>query len=243
MARWASRRSQHSPSLTEPAAPLRPPPLNPACVRGLVFDLDGTLVDSYGPIGDSVNAAREHFGLAQLSLGEVRRKVGHGLEALLEELLGPSRVREGVEVFRRSYATLCIEGTTVLPGVREALEQLREQGLKMAVASNKPACFGEPILRGLGLLPFFCDVQGPDRSGSTKPEPAMIHACLRAMGVSKDEAAYVGDMALDVESAARAELAVILVDGGSSPTEILRRTGEIHLPSLAALPELLQTTR
>ena len=215
-----------------------PPILDPSLVRGLVFDLDGTLVDSYRAIAESLNHARAGFDLPPLSDDEVRRNVGHGLEALVADLVGPGRVEEGVRRFRERYAEAYRDGTVALPGVRETLRALAERGYALSVASNKPARFGEPILEHLGMLPFVSAVEGPDRAGTTKPEPTMLRRCLSAMGIDASSGAYVGDMVLDVESAARAGLPVVLVCGGSSPEAELRATGQTVLRSFERLLEL-----
>jgi phosphoglycolate phosphatase len=109
----------------------------------------------------------------------------------------------------------------------------------MAVASNKPARFSIPILDQVGLLTHLHPVLGPDIVGAAKPDPAMIRACLDTLSVSTGEAVYVGDMVLDVESAARAGLPVLLVSGGSSSREELEQTGQRLLPCFASLGEIL----
>jgi phosphoglycolate phosphatase len=205
-------------------------------VRGIVFDLDGTLVDSYRAIAESLNHAREAFGLAPIAEHVVRRRVGRGLEILIAELVGAGRVEAGVRLFRERYATAYARGTFILPGVAETLLELGRRGFAMTVASNKPARFGSAILADLGLVDLFAVVQGPDLAGSTKPDPAMIGLCLEAMEVGPEEAVYVGDMVLDAESARRAGIPVVLVLGGSSDEEALRATGH---PVLGGLRDLL----
>lgn len=216
-----------------------PPALDPAAVRGLVFDLDGTLVDSYEAIAASLNHARAGFGLPPLPVSRVRRAVGRGLERLVADMIGPDHVNDGVRLFRERYAETFRPMTRALPGARETLRRLHGWGYRMAVASNKPARFAEPILADAGMLPYLLAVQGPDRSGTTKPEPTMVRNCLRALALSPAQALYVGDMVLDVETAARAGLPVVLVEGGSSPREALEETGQRVLGSLSSLTELL----
>jgi phosphoglycolate phosphatase len=208
-------------------------------VRALIFDLDGTLVDSYEAIAVSLNRAREAFGQTHLDTASIRRAVGRGLESLVADLVGPEHVEEGVRLFRERYAQVFLTGTRALPGAVDTLRELRARGYRLSVASNKPARFGRPILREAGLLPFVDHVQGPDLSGTTKPEPEMLRNCMEAMGSDVQETVYVGDMVLDVESAARAGLPVILVCGGSSSVEELRSTGQRVLESLTDLPGLL----
>jgi phosphoglycolate phosphatase len=219
-----------------------PPALKPDRVRAIVFDLDGTLVDSYAPIAESLNRARAAFSLPALAAEEVRRRVGHGLESLIADLVGPDRVDEGVRVFREHYAASYAAGTFALPGVEAALERLEDRGYRMAVASNKPARFGRAILETLGLDGHLEAILGPDSVGHAKPHPAMLRSCLDRLGASADRAVYVGDMVLDVETAARAGLPVVLVAGGSSSVDALRATGETVLDSLEQLPPLLRAT-
>ncbi len=218
---------------------ISPPPLRSERVRGIVFDLDGTLVDSYDAIRSSLNHARSSFGLEPLPLSEVRRRVGRGLEALMADLVGPEHVEAAVRIFREHYGKLFAQATSLLPGARETVRELRERGYRLAVASNKPAYFSGPILEHVGLRGDVSAVEGPDTAGAPKPEPAMLRACVRTLGLRLDEAAYVGDMVMDVETAARAGLPVVLVAGGSSDIEDLEKTGQTVLTSLRDLVELL----
>jgi phosphoglycolate phosphatase len=203
--------------------------------RGLVFDLDGTLVDSYGAITESLNAARAAFDLPPLAEPTVRGLVGRGLESLLEPQVGVARVEAAVRVFRERYVQIGVARTTVLPGVAAGLRTLDAHGYRMAVATNKPAAFAGPILEALSLARHFSCIAGPDRVGATKPDPRMLHHCLRALDVTAERARYVGDMALDVETADRAGVRVILVCGGSSSREELERTGRTVVPTFEAL--------
>jgi 2-phosphoglycolate phosphatase len=221
-------------SATDP----RPPVREPGSTRGIAFDLDGTLVDSYQAIAESLNHARSAFGQPALSLDSVRASVGHGLESLVAELVGPDRVVEGVRLFRERYAQV-YERTRILPGVRSTLRTLSSRGYRMSVASNKPARFGAAIVSRLGLAPFLVAVEGPDLAGTTKPEPTMLRRCLLAMDVEPRQALYVGDMVLDVESAARAGVPVALVCGGSSSPAALRATGQLVLERFSDLLDLL----
>ena len=217
-----------------------PSVLRPDRVRGIVFDLDGTLIDSYPAITESLNEARAAFSLPPLDAGLVRRRVGRGLETLVAELVGEQHVAEGARIFRDHYERVFPPLTVALPEVAETLAGLHGRGFRMSVASNKPARLGRAILEALGLLPYLNEVQGPDLAGTTKPDPAMVSACLEAMDVGVDEAVYVGDMVLDVETAARAGLAVLLVPGGSSEISDLAGTGQRVLRRFSDLDRLLR---
>jgi phosphoglycolate phosphatase len=208
-------------------------------VRGIVFDLDGTLIDSYPAIATSVNAARRAFALDPLPEAEIRRHVGRGLEALMVDVLGPDRASAGAALFRERYAEVYPSGTSALPGALETVRELHSRGYRMAVASNKLSRFGRAILEQLGVGACFATVEGPDTAGTPKPEPAMLRRCLGAMAIAPEEAIYVGDMLLDVETAARARVRAVLVSGGSSDRADLLRTGAPVLSSLVELLDLL----
>ncbi|MCH7779838.1 MAG: HAD family hydrolase [Acidobacteria bacterium] len=207
--------------------------------HGLILDLDGTLVDSYRPIAESLNHARAHYHLEPLDLSTVRAEVGHGLEQLIGRWIGADRIEDGVRLFRERYGEVFQSATEPLPGVDAALRRLAHAGYRLALASNKPARFSRVILRHLGWESLFSAVEGPDTVGSAKPDPAMLLACLAALGTPADRTRYVGDMPLDEISGGRAHLAVILVRGGSASETDLRNAGSPVLTGFAALPEFL----
>ena len=208
-------------------------------MRGIVFDLDGTLVDGYEGITSGVNAARAAFGLPPLDEHDVRGRVGLGLSNLMEDVVGPERALEGAEIFRSVYDRVCVEQSRPVPALAGTLAALRARGLRMSVASNKPVAYSIRILERLGALPMFDLIAGPETAGTLKPEPSMIRACLAAMNVRADEALYVGDMAIDAVAGERAGVRVVLVRGGSTPFEGLRNTGHPVLNTLDDLLDLL----
>ena len=208
-------------------------------VRGIVFDLDGTLIDGYDGIAAGVNAARAAFGLPAMTIDDVRGRVGAGLSHLMADVLGAERAAEGAAIFRRAYDRACLTGSRPVPRLLETLDGLDARGYAMSVASNKPAAYSERILDGLEARRYFVAVEGPETAGALKPDPAMIRACLRAMEVEGPQAVYVGDMVIDAEAADRAGVDVILVAGGSTPADQLAATGRRTVPHLAALLEVL----
>jgi phosphoglycolate phosphatase len=208
-----------------------------------VFDLDGTLIDSYGAIAECYNHARTSLGEPPLPPAEVRRRVGHGLESLMAEAVGPERAALAVTLFRERYDLICETRTTLLPGVGETLARLAAAGLPMGVATNKPARFAVRILRALGQMPPLQAVAGPGPDWPPKPDPAMVQHVLDELSAAPGSSLYVGDMGVDVETARRAGMAVwVLATGSSSrqelaasrPDRLLERFEE--LAALAAPP-------
>lgn len=187
----------------------------------VVFDLDGTLVDSYRPITESLNAARRACELEPVDVETVRRQVGHGLESLIELHLGAEKVDEGVRIFRRRYAEIAEKGTEPLPGVPEVLEDLAACGLRLGVASNKPSRFLFPLLAAVGLRSVVPVAVGPAPDLPPKPDPAILLEALRQLGTPPERAAFVGDMPIDWETARAAGVRAFLVPTGSSPREEL----------------------
>lgn len=204
-------------------------------VRGIVFDLDGTLVDGFQGIATAVNAARAAEGLSALSVAEVTSHVGRGLEDLLASTLPAPALARGIVAFRRTYDRVCETESREMPDARRVLTELAARGFRLSVASNKLAAFTRRILRALALETPLTVVHGPDTAGAAKPDPAMVGACLAAMGILPEDAIYVGDMPLDVDAARRAGVGIVLLAGGAAPRAALHETGVMVLDGLAEL--------
>ncbi len=214
-------------------------PKFPRPFAAVVFDLDGTLLDSYAAIHASVAVVQRGFGLPEWTLEETRRRVGRGVEVLMAEAVGPSRAADGVRLFSESYAASGPEATRLLPGADEVTRALWERGVKLAVASNKPSVFSRQILSHLGILGRFLVVHGPDDGFPSKPAPLMVFMALALLGVPASEALYVGDMPLDVLTARAAGVTVAAVPTGSATAGELAAAGpDVLLPSLSDLMHL-----
>ncbi|HXH27685.1 MAG TPA: HAD-IIIA family hydrolase [Candidatus Polarisedimenticolia bacterium] len=212
-------------------------------IRGIIFDFDGTLIDSYEAITESLNQVRASFSLPPFDTARVKTMVGHGLEVLIREAIGPEHVEEGVRLFRQTYATLCERKTSILPQVRETLEELDRRGYQMAIATNKPSYFARDILRALEMEHLFVEVLGPNDVERPKPDPEMLEIIMMRSGLAPEEVVYVGDMLIDIEVARRAGVAIYAVPTGSAtreqllegrPDRLLHRFSDL----LACLPSL-----
>ena len=188
----------------------------PVPPRAVVFDLDGTLVDAYAAIHESLGVVLSAFGRPPVTRDETRRMVGHGLELLITEAVGGENVVEGVRLFRERYEKVGLESTRLLPGADSVTRALFERGIRLAIASNKPARFTRPLLAGFGISGRFAFVAGPDDGFPPKPAPHMVFMALGAMGVAGKDAVFVGDMPVDVATARAAELSIIALPTGSA---------------------------
>ena len=189
---------------------------NRPLIRGIIFDFDGTLIDSYEAIAESLNHVRSFFSLPPFPAEEIRPMVGHGLEQLIARAVGADRVDAGVKLFRQSYAGICESKTRILPQVKETLDTLERRGYQMAIASNKPSYFARDILKALEFDHLFAEVLGPNDVQRPKPDPEMLEIIIMRIGLSPEEVVYVGDMPLDVEAGRRAGVAVYAVPTGSA---------------------------
>jgi phosphoglycolate phosphatase len=154
-------------------------------VRLLVFDLDGTLVDSKQDLALSVNAMRTEMGLAPLPLDLIASYVGHGVTLLVRRSLGPlatsENVEKGLAFFLNYYRDHMLDHTGPYPGVAEALDKLA--GHKMAVLTNKPVNFSREMLTRLGFAPFFAYIYGGNSFPQKKPDPTGLHKLMEDLQV------------------------------------------------------------
>lgn len=212
--------------------------------RAAVFDLDGTLLDSYVGIHDALSAVLEHFERPPVTVEESRRLVGHGLEALVAKVLPEELRAEGAQRFRFRYKVNAPKLTRLMPDAELVVAELWRRGVKLSIASNKPAVFSRQLLAGFGLEELFAFVGGPDLGFPEKPDPSMVLAALEAMGTTAATTLFVGDMTVDVATARAAGLPVSVVPLGSSTREELAAMRPDYLlPALADVLALFDAPR
>jgi phosphoglycolate phosphatase len=201
----------------------------PRRYRAVLFDLDGTLVDSYAALAEAVNYARREHGLKDLSEERIREFVGDGLEKLLQRAFEAAEVPASVQsAFEMRYDEICCSESRVLADVEGTLDELSRTGVVMAVCTNKPTNFSVKILEALGLARHFCAIVGPDLAGARKPDARHLLRTLEATACAPDEALFVGDMPIDVQAARNSGIDVAVVSTGSSTAAELRAAGADH---------------
>ncbi len=194
----------------------------------IIFDLDGTLIDSREDLAQSVNLMRRELGFPPLSLRTVLQYVGRGARNLVRRSLPASwsgEPDEALEIFLGHYRDHLLDNTAVYPGVRETLEALRDSGLRLAVLTNKPKAPTLAILAGLGLPSFFDVVLGGDSLPVRKPDPLTAEEVIKATGAAPSRTLLVGDSLVDLETARAAKLPFVGVTYGFAAAEELRGAG------------------
>lgn len=203
----------------------------------VVFDLDGTLVDSVADLAAAVNRMLADEGLAPLPRDTVQNFVGNGLPKLVERAMKhcgipPDRHPDLTRATLQHYNAAPTQETTVYPGVVTALGQLREMGCALGVCTNKPEAPARHVLEAFDLQRFFDSVVGGDTLPTRKPDPAHLNACFDALPTA-GPAIFVGDSEVDAETAARAKVPFLLYSQG------YRKSPLAEIPHLVAYDQSL----
>jgi phosphoglycolate phosphatase len=210
----------------------------------VLFDFDGTLADSYPAITASVNHVRQLHALPPLHETEVRCHVGRGPEYLLRQTVPGADSDRALAGYLAHHPQVMRQGTRLFPGVVEMLRGLTQAGIRLAVCSNKPRAFTCELLDHLGIADRFEVVLGPHDVPRPKPAPDMLLTALLRLGISPEQALYVGDMVIDITCARAAGVRVAIVPTGSDePGSLAAASPDLVLEDLRDLPGRLGTDR
>jgi phosphoglycolate phosphatase len=183
----------------------------------LIFDLDGTLVDTQADLAAATNYMLTTLGLAPLSLAQVTVFIGHGARVLVEKALGSGHdhlVDQGFALFMEYYSAHTLDHTRLYAGLERLLPAAQAQGLKLTILTNKPETPSRLIVSGLGFADFFAEVVGGDTLPTKKPDPFGVIYLQRQTGVALSETLLIGDSRVDYETGVAAGVAVCGVTWG-----------------------------
>jgi phosphoglycolate phosphatase len=224
---------------------------DPRRIRLLVFDLDGTLIDSRLDLIHSVNATLRHFNRPELEGQIIASYVGDGAPALVSRALGDADEilhREALQYFLGYYRLHKLDHTTVYEGIPEMLALLADANAQrandlqrlMAILSNKPVNPSRDIVHAFGLSDFFVHIYGGNSFATKKPDPLGVTHILQETGVPADEALMIGDSSVDVLTGQNAGLWTCGVNYGFAPHTLAQVPPDVLIESPRELAELLR---
>jgi len=215
-----------------------------AAMGQLVFDLDGTLVDSAPDLRAALNEMLRERGRPPLSLPQVKRMIGDGAPALVARALAasgtdPADAASALPRFIELYEADAVRLTQPYPAVPETLLALRRRGYRTAICTNKPQHATVTVLEGLGLLPLFDGIAGGDRFAVRKPDPGHLLGLIGAVDARPEAAAMIGDSENDAAVARSAGLPLVLMRYGYARADLASLGADALLDDFAKLPAAL----
>jgi phosphoglycolate phosphatase len=192
----------------------------------IIFDLDGTLIDSARDLEIATNETRSHFGMPPLDAPLIHSYVGNGAAMLVRRALGPEAseelVSEALGYFVKYYRAHALANTRLFPGVAALVSGLADEGHRLAVLTNKPVKISTDILAGLGVGRHFVRVYGGDSFAEKKPDPIGIHTLVKETASVACETWMVGDSGVDIQTARNAQVRACGVAWGFQPDSFVK---------------------
>jgi phosphoglycolate phosphatase len=214
--------------------------VNDAANELLIFDLDGTLIDSKEDLINSVNAVLSWKHRAPLPAGTIASYIGHGAPMLIKRALpdlDEDQHLESLQYFLDYYREHMLDATVLYPGVREALDRLHRERVPMAILTNKPVRFSVRLIAGLGLSSHFFQIYGGNSFEEKKPHPIGIERLISEASAGREQTVMVGDSAVDVLTARNASVQACGVSWGFQPETFAQAPPDFIIDDLRQLAE------
>ncbi len=202
-------------------------------IKGIIFDLDGTLINTIVDIANSVNAVLEDYGYDTYTIEDVQKKVGHGFKQLLKDALPANAdnelLVEAVEKFMYYYDKFYADNTHPYDGIVEMLHELQNRGIKVAINTNKNETYARLLVNELFGDIKFVDIRGQLDNRSIKPDPYNGNIIIEEMGLKKSEVIFTGDSATDIKTGNNLGVSTIGVTWGYRDVSELKTNGATYI--------------
>lgn len=203
--------------------------------KACIFDLDGTLTDTLESLTYSVNATLKELGLSQITDTQCKAFVGNGARRLIEQSLQAAgdpqakRIEEAMEAYGRIFKKYCTYHVAPYDGIVEMLQELKKEGVQLAVLSNKPHLQTKDVVATFFEAGTFARVYGQQEGVPRKPDPAAVHMILEELDIKKEECLYIGDSDVDMQTGCAAGVSAVGVTWGFRTKEVLIEHGATYV--------------
>ncbi|MCM8830355.1 MAG: HAD family hydrolase [Candidatus Omnitrophica bacterium] len=207
-----------------------------------IFDLDGTLIDAYKAIRDTVNYCLEKLGYPPVSLETTKKVVGRGDKDLAKRIVKEEDIASFISLYRENHIRFLDGNLKLMEGAEALLIYLKKKNVYIAVATNRASFSIIPVIERLNIKDYFDIIYTADNVEKPKPDPEMIFKILQIFNIKKEQSFFVGDMDIDYLTGKNAGIDTYIVSTGSSPKEELERYSDIKVfDNLTCLKKYLTT--
>ena len=209
-------------------------------IKLVIFDIDGTLVNTYSAIQKSINYAMKKTGYPLRDYLTIRRAVGGGDKNLLEQFVNIKDLKKALFLYRRDQKIALLKYSTLMPNARSVLRYLKDKNYKLAIASNRPTRFAKILIQHLNIAQYFDYTLCADKLRFGKPHAEILLKIIQRLRVKITQSLYVGDMSIDAQAGKRAGVKTIIVATGSSTiSEIKKANPQRVIRNLSSLISLI----